>query len=573
MEATGRKVQGGHLLAKSMRAKGINKAFALAGGFINPIYDGLLEYGIDLLGARSEQEAGFLADMQARITRSPSVCIAEPSGFTNYISAVAEAYHAHDPVIFISANSISHRWDRKGFKETEQARMMEPITKYSIMVNDGARIPEFFNKAYHIATNHPTGPVQLSIPVNFLYSGYDTTVKENERDIDLSKIKTHRSYPDPEDISLVVEELNQAKAPVIIAGGESIWWENAEKELQAFSSGTGIPVFNPTWHIKMHDLTHNFNMGLADIHQNPASRLIYQESDLVLFLGCPLDFTLDFAEPPLFNKTTKLITVNSSARELADNHVANENILSNAKAFLSELQKQASSLKIDKNWAEKIRSRRRENNQKHQEAATSNERPIHPLRICLDVLHSLNEDDYLCIDGGDIYGWLETALNIWALEGKGIKGLIHSGPFDQLGSGVSFATAVKLNNPDSHVVLIAGDGAFGLAPGLPPETAFHYEAPITIIVAKNKAWGMINQQQKAIWKRDYKTELRDVPYYKIVEAMGGYGELVENPDDLIPAIRRTFESKVPSLIDVVSKNIISPITQGLTDMREKSSVE
>jgi acetolactate synthase-1/2/3 large subunit len=323
----------------------------------------------------------------------------------------------------------------------------------------------------------------------------------------------------------------------------------------------------------MHDLTHNFNMGLADIHQNPASRLIYQESDLVLILGCPLDFTLDFGEAPLLNNNTKLITVNSSARELADNHVADVKILSHVNTFLSTLQTHASSISIDKSWAEKIRSHRKDNNQRHQQAATSNETPIHPLRLCLDVLHSMGEKDYLCIDGGDIYGWLETALNIWALEGKRIKGLIHSGPFDQLGNGVSFATAAKLNNPDSNVVLIAGDGAFGLSPGLPPETAIHYEAPITIVVAKNKAWGMINQQQKAIWNRAFKTELRDVPYYKMVEAMGACGELVENPEDLIPALKRSFESKVPSLIDAATKNIISPITQGLTDMRERSAAE
>ena len=573
MEAVGSRIQGGHLLAKSMAAKKITRAFALAGGFVNPIYDGLLEYGIDLVAARSEQEAGFLADMEARITRKPSVCIAEPSGFTNYISAAAEAYHAHDPVIFISANSISHRWDRKGFKETEQARIMETITKYSVTVNEGIRIPEFFNKAYHIAANNPTGPVQVSIPVNFLYSAYDTKPKETDREFNLSNIKIHHPYPNPEDIAIVIKELNQAKKPVIIAGGEDIWWGNAEKELQNFSSTTGIPVFQPAWHIKLHDLTHNFNMGLADIHQNPASRLIYQESDLVLFIGCPLDFTVDFGEPPLTNKNTRLITVNSSAKELVDNHIADIPIFSDIKAFLIELLKKASSVKIDADWVEKIRSSRKESNKKHQDAATSNERPIHPLRLCLDVLHSLNENDYLCIDGGDLYGWLETALNIWALKGKRIKGLIHSGPFDQLGSGVSFATAVKLNNPDSKVVLISGDGAFGLAPGLPPETAIHYEAPITVVVAKNMAWGMINQQQKAIWKREYKTELRDVPYHKVVEGMGGYGQLVENPDDLKPALKRAFDSKVPSLIEVVSKNIISPITQGLTDMRERSSVE
>lgn len=573
MDTISNKLQGGHLLAKSIKEKGIKRVFALPGGFVNPIYDGLLEYGVDLVGARSEQEAGFLACMQARISRCPSVCIAEPSGFTNYISAMAEAYHAHDPVIFICANSISHRWDRKGFKETEQARMMELISKYSIMVNDGARITEFFDKAYHIAVNHPTGPVQLSIPVNFLYSKYDTSEKEIDRKFDLSKIKIHHPHPELEDISLVIKELMRAKKPVIIAAGEAIWWEDVEKELQEFSASTAIPVFNPTWHIKMHDLTHYYNMGLADIHQNPASRLIYQESDLVIFLGCSLDFSLDFGEPPLFKKGAKMIAVNSSVKELSDNHVADDLVLSNIKPFLKALGKKASSLKIDKSWTEKIRSHRRDYCEKHKEVAISNGKPIHPLRLCLDVFHSLGENDYLCIDGGDIYGWFETALNIWALGGKRIKGLIHSGPFDQLGTGVSFATAVKLNNPNSNVVLVSGDGAFGLAPGLPPETAIHYNAPITIVVAKNKAWGMINQQQKAIWKREYKTDLRDVPYHKMVEGMGGYGELVEDPADIIPAIKRAFKSNVPSLIDVVTKNVVSPITQGLADMRERSSAE
>ena len=567
------RIQGGHLVAKTLAAKGIKRAFALAGGFVNPIYDGLLQYGIETVGTRSEQEAGFLADMEARITRKPSVCIAEPSGFTNYISAVAEAYHARDPVIFISANSISHRWDRMGFKETEQARIVEPITKYSVTVNEGARIPEFLDKAYHIAANDPTGPVQISIPVDFLYSRYDVAEGATDRPFDLANVKTHRPHPDPQDIALVVNALNRANKPVIIAGGAAIWWGHAEKALQELSESLGVPVFNPTWHIKMHDLTHPFNMGLADIHQNPASKYILEESDLVIFVGCSLDYSLDFGEPPLINKNSKIIAVNSSPRELANNHLANVSVLSDVGVFLSSLKEAVAEVTVEEGWAEKIRARRKESNKMHAAAAASSEQPIHPLRLCLDVLHSLNEADYLCIDGGDIYGWLETALNFWALEGKRIGGLIHSGPFDQLGTGVSFATAVKINNLESNVVLICGDGAFGLAPGLPSETAFHCDAPITIVVAKNLAWGMIGQQQEAIWKRRHKTNLRDVPYHKIVEGMGGHGRLVIDPDDIGPAVRNSFDLEVPALIEVVTQDIMSPITKGLTDMRERSSVE
>ena len=149
----------------------------------------------------------------------------------------------------------------------------------------------------------------------------------------------------------------------------------------------------------------------------------------------------------------------------------------------------------------------------------------------MDVLRTLTENDYLVVDGGDAHGWQETALNITSLERQDLKGLMMSGPFAQLGVGVSFATATKMETPDSKVVLISGDGSFGLNPGLPLETAIDRNIPIVVVVLNNQAWGMIRNQQKAIWGRTCATDLRDVPFHKIVEATGGYGELVEKAED------------------------------------------
>jgi len=566
------KIQGGHLLAKSLAEKNIKKVFSLSGGFLNAIFDGCVEYGVEVVGTRSEQEASFLADAYCRITREPCVCLSEPSGFTNTVSGVAEAYNAGDPVIFISAGSIFHRLDRWGFKETAQHRVVETMTKYSIQVSVGARIPEFVDKAYDIAINQPTGPVQISIPVNFLFSHYPTAEKEVDRLFDLSKVKIHRPFPNPDDVEFVEKTLMEAKKPVIIAG-PWIWQSKAEKELEGFSSSVGIPYFVPPWHEKMIDMTYFYNMGLVDIHQNPASRLIYEEADLIMFIGCRLDYTLDFGEPPLFNKETKLIAVNSSSKELSDNHIADIRVLSDLKAFLSELKQKAKSLKVDADWVEKIRSEKSIKFEEFMPITTSNEVPIHPLRLCIDVLNSLKEKDYLVIDGGDTYGWFETALSYWSLEEKKIGGILNSGSFDQLGVGVSFATAAKMANPESNVVLITGDGALGLAPGLPMETAIHYELPITVIVVNNQQWGMIQQQQKGMWHRTYKTDLRDVPYHKMFEGMGAYAQLVEDPNDIKPAVKRAFDSKVPSFIEARTKSVPSPITAGLIDVRTRSSAE
>jgi acetolactate synthase-1/2/3 large subunit len=574
------KIQGGHLVAKSIAEKGIRKIFSLAGGFVNPIYDGCLEYGIDIIDTRNEQEAGFLADGWAQVTREPAVCIGEPSGVTNFVSAVAEAYYSQQPVIFIGVSSIFHRIQQRGFKEIPLERIVEPITKYSVLVGSGppsvgpaSRFPEYFDKAYDIAVNPPTGPVMLSIPINFLYSSrHEREVKEGERAFHRQEVKRHRLLPHPDDVDFLKEELKAAKKPVIIAGPE-VYWARAEKELEDFIASAQVPTFVPPWHNPPIDFTNPANMGRADIHINPASRLIAEEADLVVFAGADIDYSLDFGEPPLFNTTQKKIAINASPRKLADNHLAIP-ILSDLKMLFSELKQDIDSLKADPNWIESVRARRKEDNEKTINEAKKAGKRIHPLYFCLDVLHSLGEKDYVVIDGGDIDGWFHTAVQIWSLEGKKIGGIFHSGSFHQLGVGVSYATAAKMAHPESKVVLISGDGTFGLNPGLPLETALRYNLPIVVVISNDGRWGQIQEQQKQLWGRTPGTSFRVAPYHKMIEGTGGHGEYVEDAKDFKPALERCFASGLPSVINVrVDPDLRSTITQGLVDRRERSSLE
>lgn len=566
------RMQGGTVLAKAMALKGIKKVFSLCGGFLNPIYDGCLDNDVEVIGTRHEMEAGFMANAWARLHREPAVVLAEPSGFTNYISAVVEAFHSGDPVIYISAGSNFHRLDRMGFKEAPpQHKVTETFTKYSIMVNEGNRIHEFFDKAYEIASNLPTGPVQLSIPINFLFSRYE--MGSEKRFFDLSSKKKHRVSTHQDDLQQVANLLNRASKPVLIAGA-GIHQSQAEKTLQSFSGRFRIPYFHSNHlEIRMNDFTQNTYMGLADIHQNPASRLIHDEADVILCVGAKMDYCLDWGEPPLFHENSTLISVNPTARELADNHIADHGILADSKIFLEELQEKLDCKNLDSKWCDQIKARRVEENNRLLADATSNETPIHPMRAAVDVLQTLGENDYLVVDGGDAHGWQETALNMTSLDGHNLKALIMSGPFAQLGIGISFATATKMAGPESKVVLISGDGSFGLNPGLPLEMAIHRKIPIVVVVFNNQAWGMIRHQQKSIWNRTNATDLRDVPFHKLAEAMGGYGELVEKAEDLKPAIQRAHESGLPAVLNVMTQDVMSLLTVGLVDRREKSSIE
>lgn len=570
------KIAGGHLLAKAMADKGIKRIFSVCGGFINPAYMGCEHFGIEVIGCRNELEAGFMAAASARLTRQAAVCLAEPSGFTNYISAVAEAHYTGDPVIFISASANSNNHDNAGFKEMPQTNVVDCMTKYAIEVNDAQRIGWFFDKAYDIAVNQPTGPVQLTIPTNYLFSGrVELEQAAGGRKYDTTRNKVHKPVPNPEDIAEFIELLGQARKPVIIAG-PGTWFSHAEKELEAFSAKCGIPVFVPVTHLKLYDMSHETNMGIVDYHQNPCSRVVAEDADLVLLLGGRLDFPLNFGEAPLFNSKLKMVAVNPTARELSNNMLVDMRICSDVQMFLKALLTEAPALAVQANWLESIRQRRSESCEEFRPLLSSDASPVHPVRLCYEALMSLGENDIAVIDGGDIACWFETALGMWAMEGRKIKGIVSPGPWEQMGTGPAYATAAKMCYPDSKVLLVTGDGSLGLAPGLTPlETSIDYKAPITIVVANNAQWGMIQEQQKAMWGTISATSLRDVNYAAIFEGGGAYAETVTAPSELKAAIQRSLEKNdsISALLDVKTLGVKSPLTQGLIEMRIKTSIE
>ena len=335
-------------------------------------------------------------------------------------------------------------------------------------------------------------------------------------------------------------------------------------------------MFTPFTHFKSIDMSHPLYMGLLDYHQNPCSRLVSAEADVLLLLGGRLDFGVNYGEAPLIGNDTTLISVNPTARELSDNALADVRVCSDVKAFVQSLNASARITPADNDWADRIRQERLDSLGPYQEFLKSDALPVHPLRLCYDVLMSLGEEDVLVVDGGDISCWCEIAFNAWAFEGRKIGGIVANGPWEQMGTGPAFSTAVKMAKPESNVVLITGDGALGLAPGLTPmETAIDRGVAVTMIVANNAQWGMIQEQQKAMWGQAYATSLRDVDYHKIFEAAGAHAQLVTEPGETVPALKRVWEQNqtVPSFIEVKTLPTASPITQGLVEMRVRTAIE
>lgn len=576
MEASQRR-RGGHLVAEALSNLGVDIAFTLSGGFINPILEGLTLHNIRIVNAPHEQTAGHLADGMARISREPAVCIAGPEGFANAVPAMLEAYGQRSPVVFITGSSTLKRRGQGGFKEVDHVKIAEPLTKYSALVTHGELIPDFIYKAFQIAIDGQPGPVHVSIPTDLLYSSYEVRDPLHARPFETTRKTAHLSHPSEEDMEMVDGLLNAAERPVFVAGS-GVWYGHADQELIRLSEAYEIPTYLVPYHQTSFAGGSETYQGLADIHQFPPSEHALENADLVVAIGCRLDNALNFGNPPLISPAAKLVCINGSLEELADNHAADICILGSPKPVLANLLEKINGRNdIQKTgWFAENAVKRSTwvNSIDELLQSQSKQPPFHPLQISTALFNALGENDFLIVDGGDTHYWAEIALNIAELRGRKLRGVFHPGPFSLLGCGVSFGVALKLRYPESNVVLLSGDGAF-LAGGLSIESSFCEAAPITVVIDNNMGLGSIAQQQKAIWDSGTSagTAFRDIPFDGLFSGLGGHGETIDDLKALPDAIRDAADRTVPTGLNIRSKSIISPLVSALTDRRAKSSIE
>ena len=572
-----RRLRGGNVLARALHEKGVEHVFTLAGGFCNPALEGFMECQMRVVNCPHEQVAGHLADGHTRITRKPAVCLVGPEGFANAVPAIMEAWGERSPVIFVTGSSTLKRQGAGGFKEIDDVAIAGPLTKYSASITDGARIGEFVDRAWKIATSGYPGPVHLSLPVDIMFSSVDEDAGRDERPFSRAGRPVPRAWPDPRDLGPLMKRLAGARRPILI-GGHGVWWSGNEEKLEEAGRALNIPVFNVPYHQKLLGEESEAYMGLADRHQYPPYCFAAENCDVAVMVGGRLDNQMNFGNPPMFPESCELVCVNGSHEELELNRAADRVLLSDPGAFFDSLMTLAP---FDEAWFALNRVKRGEwveetlaDLDADNEAGAASGEKMHPLQLAIDVNRAMKEKDWLVFDGGNTHFWSEIAVNVAGWEGQKLAGVLHPGSYSLLGVGVSLALSAKNTHPDSNVVLISGDGAF-LSGGLSIEAAFQEDCPITVVIDNNGGLDCISQQQERLFESGthFATDFRDIPFHGIFEGMGGFGELVETREQLGPALERALASGKPACLNVKAKGVISPIVLATTDKRDKASIE
>jgi acetolactate synthase I/II/III large subunit len=528
---------GGRLVARMLRKEGVTTVFTLSGLHIAPIYAGCVDEGIRLVDTRHEQAAAHAADAWARLTRGVGVALVTAGpGVTDAVTGVANAWAANVPLLLIGGAAPTFNQGRGSLQEMPQTQLFAGITKWSDRVPATDLVPSFLARAFRVARAGRPGPVFLEIPWDVLSNGADEVLAEAQ-----TRYRTDARLPgDPHRLAEAVALLSAAERPVVI-GGSSIWWDNAPAALAAFADRTGAPVF-----------LNGMGRGcLPPDHPSffhGARKEALAQADVVLVVGTPLDFRMGYGTEPTFAHGARVIQVDVDAAEIGRNRPIEVGIVGDAQSVLEALTAGVRKGVAPEAWRTFLREKEQERALRQRAFEESDQRPIHHFRLAKAL-------DEVAARAGDVT-WVGDGGNVVAVAAKSIRlprpgRWLDPGPLGCLGVGAPFAIAAKLLAPERPVCVIQGDGAFGLN-GMDFETAVRFKLPMVVAVGNDAAWGQILVPQRGLYGDHHAVATRLAPtrYDRVVEALGGRGEHVEDPADLVPALERAFASGAVYCVDV-----------------------
>ncbi|HET7420437.1 MAG TPA: acetolactate synthase [Candidatus Dormibacteraeota bacterium] len=507
----------GELIALALKRAGTTHLFTLNGGHIWPILMGAEEHGIRLIDVRHEQSAAFAAEGWSKVTRECGVAaVTAGPGVTNSVTAMAQALGNDSPMFVLGGRAPVARWGMGSLQEMDHVEVVRSLTKKAVTLESPEDAFASAAELMRTALSRRTGPVFMDIPIDVLFGAadYPEATEHLTRD--------PGPPPDHEELRDVARVLREASRPVVVAGG-GVWWAHSEEELRAFVEAAHLPLIVNGMARGMLPPSHPLFFARA------RSRAL-READVALVLGARLDFRLNFGQPPVFGDATRTIRLDVESGDL--------------KAAVAWLASEVSGDHAA--WVADLRETEAAARKRDEAMTGSDSSPVHQARLIAEVDRFADPDAVIVGDGGDFVSFAGRLIE------RRQPGLwIDPGPFGALGSGPGYAMAAKLARPAAQVILLSGDGAFGFS-ALEFDTMVRHRIPVVCVVGNNGIWALEKHPMQSMLGASVAADLGDKTRYdRVVEALGGHGELVERPEDIRPALDRAFKSGLPACVNVI----------------------
>jgi acetolactate synthase I/II/III large subunit len=525
----GEKVEGhgGELALAPLSAVGVGEIFTLSGGHIFPMLDAAAKHDIRIVDVRHEQTATFGAEAMAKLTRRPGVAVLTAGpGVTNGISAVTTAHFNGSPLVVLGGRAPQARWGSGSLQELDHVPILSSITKLSATATSTSDIAPLVTRAVRMATTPHRGPVFVDFPMDVVFASASAEIGPP------AEILGQGTEPDGDAVTAAAAVLAQARRPALVAGSD-IWWEGAWAELADLVETLRIPTF-----------ANGLGRGcLPSDHELSFARTrsALKAADVVVVVGTPLDFRLSFGR---FGDA-RIIHVADSADGLAKGVELAGAVSGSLRPALVAIS--AAAAKEREVWVAQLRQQELSARAAEVEQLTSGADPIHPARIYGELQKVLDRDAVMVCDGGDFVSYAGKLMDSYVAGAW-----LDPGPYGCLGTGMGYAAAARIAHPDRQVVAVLGDGAIGFS-GMDVDTLVRHRLPVVMVVGNNGIWGLEKHPMKALYGYDVAADLQPgCRYDQVVQALGGAGETVTDPEQIRPALDRAFASGVPYLVNVIT---------------------
>lgn len=544
-------ITGSELVASALQRQRVESFFFLMGAPMLAAEKACMTRGIRGIDVRHEQGAAMMAHAYSRVSNRPGVCMAcSGPGALNFGMGLANALVDGAPVIALGGSIPVREYGIGAFQDLDQVAAMRPVTKWSERVYETRRIPEYIDIAFRKALSGKPGPVYLDLPGDVLFKSVDEG--EVIWPSETRPFQRARPHGDPVLIERAVDLIARAGKPIVLSGS-GVLWSGAADALRAFVEDFGIPLY-----------TTPQGRGVIPedsplIFPNARSTAL-KEADVVLVVGTRLNYVFNHGLPPRINADAKIIRIDIDPDEIGANQRVDVGILGDAAAVVGQLHGVGAKVvrrESYNEWRAHLGAIEKEKGAVQEQGIGTGQTPIHPLRLCKEIRDFIDRDAVLVVDGQEILNYGRQTIPTFVAGHR-----LNSGPFGTMGVGVPFGIGAKAAKPDKQVVVLHGDGSFGMN-GFELDTAVRHDLPILVVISLNGGWTADPKDEKPGRALGY------TRYDEIAKVMGCHGEFVERVEDIRPALERAREAMKAGKCAVV--NVLTDYKARATTVRFSAS--
>ena len=544
-------ITGAQCLAEMLAGYGVSHVFMVPAVLRRTFAEMERRTSIARIHTHGEKAAAYMADGYARASGKPGVCMAQVVGALNLAAGLRDAYLAHSPVIAFTGGREPKTKFRKVYQEVDDVPAFEPVTKWNATVDAVERFPDMLRQAFRVATSGAPGPVHLQ------FRGNEGQLDQEEADIaplvepQFARVPAYRPLPDPHQLKKLLEELQHAERPVIVAGG-GVRWSGAGPQLVQLAEALGIPVATSLNGKDLIPGTHRLSVGVVGSYSRESANRVVAAADLVCYIGSSAGgmTTHAWAVPQI---GTPALQIDIEPETIGRNYPLKAGVLADAKVALAQMLAQCdrSSAKRRTAWLQKVENLCREWRDKYRAMLESDAQPIRPERICAELTRHVPDDAIVLADTGHAGMWMGGMYDLRTDRQSFMRSAGHLGWAFPAGLGAKCAA------PQRPVVTFTGDAGLWYHIG-ELETAVRWNIAAVTVVNNNAS----GNQSKRGFDRAYggtqTPQARELWTYRMVDLarvasdIGALGLRVERATDFAAALREALNSGRPALIDVVT---------------------